>query len=115
MPGGRPKLHEYHSSLISDLKVPKPDPDSVSPPKLVYSVDPEFPSGISDREFSGIVTVATLLDANGRPQQVHVARSLGAAFDENAVEAVEQYRFKPASLKGKPIPAKVCIEINFRR
>ena len=107
--------HDYHSSLISDLKVPKPDPNSVSPPKLIYSVDPEFPSGISGRDFSGIVTVATLLDTSGRPQQVHVARSLGAIFDENAVKAVEQYRFRPASLKGKPVPAKVCIEINFRR
>jgi TonB family protein len=107
--------HDYHSSLISDLKVPKPVADPVSPPRVIYSVAPVFPAGISDREFSGMVTVAMLLDANGWPQQVHVARSLGPAFDENAVQAVEQYRFKPAILKGKLVPVKVCIEVNFRR
>ncbi|WP_414633333.1 energy transducer TonB [Acidisarcina polymorpha] len=62
---------------------------SISPPKVIHSVAPKFPLGIPDREFSGIVTVALPLDTNGMPQQVHVARSLGPAFDENAISAVK--------------------------
>jgi len=110
-----PTPPDSHSALISEMKAPKSPVDAVSPPRLLYAVDPEFPAGISDPNFSGSTTVAMLVDANGRPQQVHVARSLGAAFDENAVKALNQYRFEPARSKGKPAPAKICIEILFRR
>jgi len=56
---------------------------------LALAVDPEFPAGISDPNFSGSTTVAMLVDANGRPQQVHVARSLGAAFDEKCCQGAQ--------------------------
>jgi hypothetical protein len=29
------------------------------------------------------------------------------------VDAIEQYRFKPAMLLGKPVPVHVNIEVNF--
>ena len=37
-----------------------------------------------------------------------------ACMDEKAVEAVKQYRFKAATLQGKPVPVEVNIEVNFR-
>jgi protein TonB len=97
------------------MKVPKTPVDAVSPPRLLYGPDPEFPAGISDQDFSGRAVVALLVDVNGKPRQVHVSCSLGAAFDENAIKAVKQYRFEPAHLKGKAVPAKVSVEILFQR
>jgi protein TonB len=35
-------------------------------------------------------------------------------LDKKAIEAVRQYRFKPAMLHGKPVAVAVHIEINFR-
>src|SRR5665213_4339129 len=35
-------------------------------------------------------------------------------LDEKAVEAVKQYRFKPAMEGGKPVPVELNIEVNFR-
>jgi len=35
-------------------------------------------------------------------------------LDEKAVEAVKQYKFKPATLQGKAVPVEVNIEVNFR-
>jgi TonB family protein len=35
-------------------------------------------------------------------------------LDQKAVEAVRHYRFKPATLQGKPVPVEVNIEVNFR-
>jgi protein TonB len=43
-----------------------------------------------------------------------VVRHLGMGLDEKAVEAVKQYKFKPATLQGKPVPVEVNIEVNFR-
>jgi len=87
----------------------------VSAPKLILAPDPEFPAGQSEE---GVVVVACIVDERGQPQQVHVVRSLSDAFDQNAVRAVQQYRFSPAVLQGEPAPKPVAvevrIEVNFR-
>jgi outer membrane biosynthesis protein TonB len=43
-----------------------------------------------------------------------VVRSLGMGLDEKALEAVSRYRFKPALKNGKPVPAIITVEVNFR-
>jgi TonB family protein len=35
-------------------------------------------------------------------------------LDEKALEAVRQYKFKPAVFNGKPVPVEINIEVNFR-
>jgi periplasmic protein TonB len=58
--------------------------------------------------------VALVVDPQGTPQQVHVVRVFGRGFDEKAVEAVQKYRFSPASVEGKPVPVEVNVEVNFK-
>jgi periplasmic protein TonB len=87
----------------------------VSAPRLVLAPDPEFPSGESA---GGVVVVACIVDEKGSPQQVRIVRSLSDAFDRNAIHAVEQYRFEPATLQQgsalKPVAVQVNIEVTFR-
>jgi TonB family protein len=104
-----------HPTLISEMRVPTPSVDAVSPPRLLYAVNPDFPTVFSDQSFSGNSVVALVVDVNGRPQQIHVTHSPGAAFDENAIKAASQFRFEPARLKNQAVPAKVCVEIVFKR
>jgi outer membrane biosynthesis protein TonB len=33
---------------------------------------------------------------------------------ERAVAAVKQYKFKPATLGGRPVPVQVNVEVDFR-
>jgi protein TonB len=35
-------------------------------------------------------------------------------LDEHAVEAVKQYRFDPALLKGKPVPVEITVQVDHR-
>ena len=51
---------------------------------------------------------------NGLPSHVHVIRGVGMGLDEKAVEAVKQYRFKPAMENGKPVLVELNIEVNFQ-
>jgi protein TonB len=48
------------------------------------------------------------------PQNVHVERALGMGLDEKAIEAVRQYRFRPAMKNGVPVPVEIKVEVNFR-
>lgn len=86
----------------------------VSEPVLVHSVDPEFSDEARRAKYQGVCLVSLIVDAQGHPQNVRVVRKLGLGLDEKAIEAVRQYRFKPAMLKGQPVPVPVTIEVNFR-
>jgi len=49
----------------------------------------------------------------GIPLNVHVTKGVGMGLDEKAVEAVKQYRFKPAMQNGKPVAVFMNVEVNF--
>ncbi len=87
---------------------------SVSQPMLIYKVDPEFSAEAKKAKFQGIVLVNLIVDANGTPQLVHVLRGIGMGLDEKAVEAVRQYKFKPAMEDGKPVPVELNVEVDFK-
>ncbi|MBW4027336.1 MAG: energy transducer TonB [Acidobacteria bacterium] len=86
----------------------------VSAPQVTYSVDPEFSDEARRAKYQGICVVSLIVDAQGNPQHVRVVRPLGMGLDEKAVEAVKQYRFKPAMYKGHPVPVEIDVEVNFR-
>jgi periplasmic protein TonB len=86
----------------------------VSAPQLIFSPDPEFSDEARRAKYQGVCVVSLVVDAQGNPQRVAVVRHLGMGLDEKAVEAVKQYKFKPATLQGKPVPVEVNIEVNFR-
>ena len=85
----------------------------VKGPVIIYQPEPEFSEEARKAKFMGVVTVSIIVDANGRPQNVHVMRGVGMGLDEKAMEAVRQYRFKPATENGKPVAAYLNVEVNF--
>jgi len=86
----------------------------VSAPDLIFAPDPEFTEKARQAHYQGVCVVTLIVDAQGDPQHIQVVRHLGMGLDKKAIEAVRQYRFKPAMLHGKPVAVAVHIEINFR-
>lgn len=85
----------------------------VSEPQVIYSVDPEFSDEARRAKYEGVCIVSLIVDAEGNPQNVQVERKLGMGLDEKAVEAVKQYKFKPAYYKGRPVPVSIDVIVNF--
>ena len=54
-----------------------------------------------------------IVDAEGNPQNVHVTRPLGMGLDEKALEAVRQYKFKPAMYQGHPVAVQIIVNVDF--
>ena len=84
------------------------------PPVLVFSVAPDFSEQASKKRIAGNVEVSLVVDKDGIPQDVIVVHGLGMGLDEKAVEAVKQYRFKPATLYGLPVATKIYADVNFQ-
>jgi protein TonB len=87
---------------------------SVKAPVLVYSVEPEFSEEARKAKFSGDVQVYLWVDEQGIPSHVRIIRGVGMGLDEKALEAVRQYKFKPAMQNGKPVKVDLYINVNFQ-
>jgi periplasmic protein TonB len=85
----------------------------MTPPRLLYRVEPEFSEDARKAKHQGVVVLYIDIDTNGRARNIRVARQLGLGLDEKAVEAVSEWRFRPAYLDGKPVVASAVVEVNF--
>jgi protein TonB len=86
----------------------------VRPPSVLFSVEPEFSEEARKAKFSGNVQVYLWIDEQGNPSHVKVVRGVGMGLDEKAVEAVRQYKFKPATQNGKPVKVDLYMDVNFQ-
>ncbi len=88
----------------------------VSAPVVIHSVEAQFSDEARKAKYQGVCVVSLIVDAQGNPQNPRIAKSLGMGLDEKAIEAVRQYRFRPAMLDGEtPVPVTINMEINFRQ
>jgi len=115
-PSASPPAQEHSTSPIEPGR---PDQGaihidkSVTPPVLLYSVQPEFSKKARKAKFGGKVQVYLWVEKDGLPSHVRVIRGVGMGLDENAVTAISQYRFKPAMQNGKPVVVDIYIDVNF--
>jgi periplasmic protein TonB len=87
----------------------------VSAPVVLHSVEAEFSDEARRAKYQGVCLISLIVDAQGNPQNIRVARALGMGLDEKAIEAIRQYKFKPAMKDGKtPVPVMITIEVDFR-
>lgn len=86
----------------------------VSAPQVVHSVEPDFTDQARHANFQGTAAIQLIVDSQGNPQDVHLVRHLGMGLDEKAIEAVRQYRFRPAMFQGHAVAVQMVIEVEFR-
>ncbi len=79
-----------------------------------YAPDPGYSKEAESRHIEGTSSLSALIDASGTPVNVAIMQPLGMGLDEQAVATLKRWRFKPATLDGKAIPAHINIEITFR-
>jgi TonB family protein len=65
-------------------------------------------------KIQGTCVLALIVDQRGLVRDVHVTQSLDKRLDQNAIDAVKQWKFKPAVKDGKPTAARTSVEVDFR-
>jgi TonB family protein len=83
-------------------------------PIAIFSPTAEYSEKARKAKISGSVELSLTVGTDGTPHDIVVTKSLGYGLDENAVAAVKQWKFDPAAEDGKPIPASITLEVNFR-
>jgi TonB family protein len=88
--------------------------NGVSAPRAIYDPEPDYSDEARAAKYQGMVTLALVVRADGRPTNLRVARSLGMGLDEKALEAVRTWRFEPGRKDGRPVPVQIEVEVDFR-
>jgi len=81
-------------------------------PEATRKVAPIYPDRARAYDISGTVMVQALIDREGRVVTTKVVESI-PALDEASVEAVKQWRFKPATANGAPVAVWVAIPVRY--
>jgi protein TonB len=86
----------------------------VTPPQLVFKVEPEFSEEARKAKHQGLVVLTIIVDSSGNVRNVRVRQSLGLGLDEKAIEAVSRWHFRPGILDGKPVVTEATVQVNFQ-
>ncbi len=87
---------------------------NVSAPVPIYKPDPPYSEQARKAKVQGTVTLSIVVDAQGNVSEIHDIRYLGYGLDENAIETVGTWKFRPAMREGVPAAARVAVEVLFR-
>jgi periplasmic protein TonB len=88
----------------------------ISPPKPTFTPDPDYPLSLRNgkHRIQGTCVLGLTVDERGKVRDVHVTRSLDKRLDQNAIDAVKQWKFNPAMRNGKPVAVFTSVEVDFR-
>jgi protein TonB len=121
-----PKPHHIPTIAKGDGSSPKPGKDAVTfssaggaqteaRPDYLRNPPPVYPEPSRLAKQEGTVVLEVIVDSQGLPDGVSVQTSSGfSLLDQSAVNAVQTWRFRPASLGGMKIKSHVLVPVLFQ-
>lgn len=92
---------------------PLPVGGEVTRPVKISGPEPAYTELARRVRVQGQVLIRATIDAEGRVTDLRVLKGLGMGLTESTVAAVEQWRFTPGTLHGKPVPVLYDLTVDF--
>ena len=116
--GEVPKSQDEKTSnpLPQDIKTSDPMriTSDVVQPVLIHRVNPEYPEIARKSRVQGVIILEAIITREGTVEKVKILRGVHPLLDQAAVNAVKQWRYKPATLNGKPVKVYSTVTVNFK-
>lgn len=87
---------------------------STTAPVPLTSPEAKYTPEAKKAKINGKCLVSLIVDRHGLPQNIRIMKTLDPGLDQNAMDAIARYRFKPAMRDGEPVPVMITVEVNFR-
>jgi TonB family protein len=87
----------------------------VKSPIVVSEKKPSYTPEAMRKKIQGSIELETVVTKEGKPTAIKVIRSLDKEYglDKKAVDALQEWTFKPATKEGKAVAMKVKVEMTF--
>jgi TonB family protein len=86
----------------------------VGAPVCTYCPPPSYTDPARAAKLNGTALLDVVVSANGETESATMVRGLPFGLNDKAIEAIRQWKFKPATRNGQPVPVMVVIEVTFR-
>ena len=109
-----PGVMEAQQATEPKVDPPRAGINGVTSPQCVYCPEPEYSQKARKAKISGLVLLDVTVTTDGRVTKPVVLKGRGTGLDEKALEAVRNWKMKPASgPDGKPLDCRVQVEVTF--
>ena len=87
----------------------------VTSPVLVHETKPNYTPAAMRARIQGLVVLECVVMPDGSVGAVRITRSLDSQFglDQQAVDTLKQWRFRPGMKDGAPVPVLVTVEMSY--
>ncbi|PYU54302.1 MAG: hypothetical protein DMG55_31970 [Acidobacteria bacterium] len=86
----------------------------VASPGCSYCPQPNYTNPAREAKFNGTVLLQVTVSEAGSTVESKVIRGVPFGLNEAAMNAVRDWKFKPATREGEPVTCMVMIEATFR-
>lgn len=88
----------------------------IEKPRIIKQVAVAFPKGLERMSVAGTLVVEAVIGFDGVPRLPLVLQMTGGgpAMEYVALDALRQWRFEPAKLKGQPVGVFYVLSVNFK-
>lgn len=102
------------TELRTDANTPRMPSSDLNGPSPIRKVDPKYPPTLINEHVEGEVVVYAVIRRDGSVDSIQLVRGLDDELDKNAMNALSQWKFRPATRQGEPVDLEAIIHIPFR-
>jgi len=101
------------SELRENSGGPRTDSSEVSAPGPLRKIDPKYPPTLINEHVEGEVVLYAVIRSDGSVDSIQLVRGIDEQLDANAMQALSQWKFRPATKQGTPIELEAIVHIPF--
>jgi TonB family protein len=109
-------LNEYQlatQAIHRNSTTSSDNPSGIVAPQPLQKTEPEYSEEARLAGLEGAVLLTGTITAEGVARDMRVTGSLGFGLDERALAAIQQWRFTPGTLEGRPVPVAMTVPVEF--
>jgi protein TonB len=99
-------------AVVTTPPPPRRISGGIRPPEKVVNVPPTYPELARQVRVQDYVILETVIDESGNVTSVRVLRG-HPMLNQAALDAVQQWKFRPATLNGEAIPVVMTVTVQF--
>ena len=93
---------------------PKSTTSDLSGPVPLRKVDPKYPPELRTAHVEGEVVLYAVIRKDGTVDSIQLVHGVDPHLDANAMDALAQWKFRPAEKHGAPVDLEAVVHIPFR-
>jgi TonB family protein len=101
------------TELRMNSDAPRAPSSDLNAPAPIRKVDPKYPPTLINEHVEGEVVLYAVIRRDGSVDSIQLVRGIDKELDANAMKALSQWKFRPATRQGEPVELEAIVHIPF--